>query len=51
MEQDRGISGKSLSPNLNRRFFDINNPIELWENLEKYYKDAIASMFSIEKNW
>ena len=50
LEQARGIIGKALSPNLNRRFVDIDNPIELWENLEKDYKDAdIASMFSIEE--
>lgn len=50
LEQARGIIGKALSPNLNRRFVDIDNPIELWETLEKDYKDAdIASMFSIEE--
>lgn len=50
LEQARGIIGKALSPNLNRRFVDVDNPIELWENLENDYKDAdIASMFRIEE--
>lgn len=38
LEQARGIIGKTLSPNLNRRFVDVDNPIELWENLKKIIK-------------
>lgn len=50
LEQARGIIGKALSPNLNGIFVDIDDPIELWENLEIDYKDAdIASMFTIEE--
>ena len=50
LEQARGIIGKALSPNLNRRFVHIDDPIVLWDNLEKDYKDAnIASTFSIEE--
>ena len=29
LEQARGIIGKALSPNLNRRFFDIDDPMVL----------------------
>ena len=52
LEQARCIIGKALSPNLNRRFVDIDDPIVLWDNLEKDYKDAdIDITFSIEEKW